>query len=233
MRIRNGKSYFAGFMVEAEHKGVKRAFFTKNFSEEEYTESPYGNMPDTTVIIRVFMAAFAALVVIGYFLHFYLDSSMGFLTIFSIVFCSFLSAFVLSPLWIIAAYGCAGSGWHACEHKIVHVLQKGRPINIDAFKWTGRYHRGCGTNIMIGIGSFCLFILFYPLIRMSPIGSSIILTFCAYYLSYRIVSCLVQIFITTAEPDIGQYEETVRLAEEIREWQLLLDKSTEPNPANA
>jgi uncharacterized protein YqhQ len=230
MKALSGKSSFAGFMIKVKHKGVIKDFFTNNFSQEEYDKNPaIKNMPSSSRILKVLIIMFVSLWTIGNVLHFFLEGGMGILSCLFLALTCLIASHSLTSLGIVAYYDRESRKWHACEHKIAHILKKNKPIDIDAFKRASRFHRNCGTSLMVNVSTLCLFVIFYPLIRLTPFGSSIILAFSAYYLSYVIFSYLIQVFITTGEPDESQYNESIRLAGEIQGWALTIDKFLEPD----
>lgn len=73
-----------------------------------------------------------------------------------------------APIWLASALYEVGplvlflagvrllplSGIHAAEHKVVHAIERGEPLDIDVVRRMPRVHPRCGTNIAVGASLF-------------------------------------------------------------------------------
>lgn len=122
--------------------------------------------------------------------------------------------------------------WHACEHKLIHLLSKalkeesGRSLTIENLKRAGRTHLFCETSnhilfVMVILACYVI-VLLVPAEYSGAVPMMIIylgmiklvsILFVSMFLSL-FVGILAQYFFFTAKPTEEQFEETVRVGKE-------------------
>lgn len=63
---------------------------------------------------------------------------------------SLYSVLIFFPL-ILAFKLLPISGYHAAEHQVVHAIERGEPLTVEAVKRMPRVHPRCGTNIAVAV----------------------------------------------------------------------------------
>jgi hypothetical protein len=102
-------------------------------------------------------------------------------------FAAFLAAMRLMPI----------SGIHAAEHKVVHAIERGEPLELEAVRRMPRVHPRCGTNIAIGASLF-LALAAWKAIEFEPLR--LLVAALLTLILWRPLGNLVQWLVTTRPP---------------------------------
>lgn len=134
--------------------------------------------------------------------------------------------------------------WHACEHKVIRLLDKNLPLTLENLKKMKKEHLWCGTLIRMlilvtmpvyyffgfNIHQFKTFKIFID--RFFNGSVTTILYFCIVvlivFLLCQLASWLFQHFINTIEPTEEQLKEGLRVAEKFK-FKLEEQNKTHPN----
>jgi CBS domain-containing protein len=100
------------------------------------------------------------------------------------------------------------TGYHAAEHQVVHAIEQGDELTLDAVRLKPRVHPRCGTNLMAA------FILFMVLHGGLPPELSW-LAFPVALIAWRIFGSFLQQYITTRVPNEKQLHSGLRAGEEL------------------
>lgn len=133
-----------------------------------------------------------------------------------------------SPIWLASAAYEAGplilflvgvrmlplSGIHAAEHKVVHAIERGEPLEIDVVRRMPRVHPRCGTNIAVGASLF-LGISQSHWIPWADVR--LLAAMLATLFFWRPLGNLVQLLVTTKPPTDAQLRMGIASANELLE----------------
>lgn len=104
------------------------------------------------------------------------------------------------------------SGTHAAEHKVVHALERGEPLELEVVRRMPRVHPRCGTNLAVGAS------LFLGLSGWNWVGDQslrLIVAMLATLVMWRPLGNLVQSLITTKPPTDRQLMSGIRAGKEL------------------
>lgn len=121
----------------------------------------------------------------------------------------FLASLRLMPL----------SGIHAAEHKVVHALERGEPLDLESVRRMPRIHPRCGTNIAVGFALFMILSTtpWTPDPSLRTLAAAIMTLFL-----WRPVGNMFQKYITTRPPTDQQIGMGIRAGKELVEAYLRL-----------
>ena len=112
--------------------------------------------------------------------------------------------------------------WHACEHKVVHLLNKELDLTMENLKRMSRLHPYCGTQwasllMLILMGEYSLLVF----TRMSfENGLLLLVIFVLLYLFYLVSGCRIIIlplqYLSTREPTEEKLREALLVAQEFK-----------------
>ncbi|MFQ3586401.1 MAG: DUF1385 domain-containing protein [Fimbriimonadaceae bacterium] len=109
------------------------------------------------------------------------------------------------------------SGIHAAEHKVVHALERGEPLEVEAVRRMPRIHPRCGTNVAVGLS------LFMVLSNTPWVADPSLRTLAAAIVTlflWRPLGNLFQKYITTRPPTDHQIGLGIRAGKELVETYL-------------
>lgn len=125
--------------------------------------------------------------------------------------------------------------WHACEHKLVNLINNKKELTLDSLREASVYASGCGSQVCIftGILGFmiCCLVVIIPPVRLTIWLIFWVLCFADTLLLMKFfhltpILRLFQVTFLTKEPLPQQYEETLVCALKIHQWRECL----EPDP---
>lgn len=139
-------------------------------------------------------------------------------------FCLSMILLVILDLCIYGAFACfldkEFRRWHACEHKVIHLINKTPDLTLENLRKMKRLHGNCGS-------------LLFALITLTLLGEYLLLTLTggiinylwdivcivclAGFLSFFGLGLLSQYLLFTAEPTEEQLKEALRVAKEFVE----------------
>lgn len=131
-----------------------------------------------------------------------------------------------SPAWIASAVYEVGplvlflaavrllplSGIHAAEHKVVHAIERGEPLEIDVVRRMPRVHPRCGTNLAVGASLF-LGISQSQWIPWADVRLLVAMIITLFF--WRPLGNLVQLLVTTKPPTDAQLRMGIAAANEL------------------
>lgn len=100
------------------------------------------------------------------------------------------------------------TGYHAAEHQVVHAIEQGDELTLEAVRAKPRVHPRCGTNLMAA------FILFMVLHGGLPPELSW-LAFPVALIAWRMFGTVLQQYVTTRAPNERQLQSGLRAGEEL------------------
>ncbi|HRK23140.1 MAG TPA: DUF1385 domain-containing protein, partial [Fimbriimonadaceae bacterium] len=104
------------------------------------------------------------------------------------------------------------SGTHAAEHKVVHALERGEPLELEVVRRMPRVHPRCGTNLAVGAS------LFLGLAGWQAIADPqlrLLLAAMVTLFVWRPLGNLVQLAVTTKPPTDRQLLGAIRSGEDL------------------
>lgn len=170
-----------------------------------------------------FFFAFSCLLIIA---HFWIIKGENLIVNLFSVICLIVVALIISRLGQRVLESLLGYKkifqWHACEHKVIHLINKNLPITFENLRKMKRISLECGTFIFTLGCSVAM--LFYLAFNQSQIvrytGQQVFYWIFAILLIMSVIfflpSIIFQYFISTAEPTEEQLEETLRVAKEFK-----------------
>ena len=93
------------------------------------------------------------------------------------------------------------AGTHAAEHKVVHALENGEPLELEVVQRMPRVHPRCGTNIAVAIGIF-ISLASFKWIDVEQIRLVVALLVTVFV--WRPIGHFMQFFVTTKTPSDRQ-----------------------------
>lgn len=104
------------------------------------------------------------------------------------------------------------SGIHAAEHKVVHAIERGEPIELDIVRRMPRVHPRCGTNIAVGASLF----LGISQGQWAPWADvRLLVALLATLFLWRPLGNLAQLLVTTRPPSDAQLRMGIASANEL------------------
>jgi CBS domain-containing protein len=113
------------------------------------------------------------------------------------------------------------AGYHAAEHQVVHAVERGEPLLVDAVRAMPRVHPRCGTNLVAGLTLFGFLVSalgalagrFAP--ALEPLGWA--LAGVAALSAWRTAGAWLQQHVTTRPASDAQIRSGIRAAREVLE----------------
>jgi len=103
---------------------------------------------------------------------------------------------------------------HGAEHKVVHAIERGEPLTLEAARRMPRVHPRCGTNLAVGATLFIVLVnLSWP--HVQELGALLALS--ATLMLWRPVGAVFQQYLTTSEPTNRQLEAALAVGRELVE----------------
>lgn len=103
---------------------------------------------------------------------------------------------------------------HGAEHKVVHAIERGEPLTLEAARRMPRVHPRCGTNLAVGATLFVVLVnLSWP--RIQELGA--LFAMLATLMLWRPVGAVFQQYVTTSEPTDRQLESALQVGRELVE----------------
>lgn len=103
---------------------------------------------------------------------------------------------------------------HGAEHKVVHAIERGEPLTLEAARRMPRVHPRCGTNLAVGAMLFIVLVnLSWP--HVQELGALFALL--ATLMLWRPVGAVFQHYLTTSEPTDRQLEAALAVGRELVE----------------
>lgn len=103
---------------------------------------------------------------------------------------------------------------HGAEHKVVHAIERGEPLTLEAARRMPRVHPRCGTNLAVGATLFIVLVnLSWP--HVQELGA--LLAMLATLMLWRPVGAVFQQYLTTSEPTDRQLESALDVGRELVE----------------
>lgn len=106
------------------------------------------------------------------------------------------------------------SGTHAAEHKTVHAMERGEPLEIEVVRRMPRVHPRCGTNLAVGISLF-LGLAGWKWIEEEQIRLLVAAVVTMFV--WRPFGSLIQQYVTTRPPNDRQLMSGIRAGKELVE----------------
>ncbi len=113
------------------------------------------------------------------------------------------------------------AGYHAAEHQVVHAVERGEPLLVEAVRAMPRVHPRCGTNIVAAV---FLATTVYTALAFLPGGLNTLLAGMAAFLYWRSLGSWLQQYVTTRPATDKQIESAISAAR-----QVLLRHSASPD----
>jgi uncharacterized protein YqhQ len=104
------------------------------------------------------------------------------------------------------------AGIHGAEHKVVHAIERGEPLELTAVRRMPRVHPRCGTNLAVGVS------LFLTLATLQWTTSETLRALAAAFatlLLWKPLGNVVQFLITTSNPSDKQLSSAIRVGEQL------------------
>lgn len=103
---------------------------------------------------------------------------------------------------------------HGAEHKVVHAIERGEPLTLEAARRMPRVHPRCGTNLAVGATLFIVLVnLTWP--HIQELGA--LLAMLATLMFWRPLGAVFQQYLTTSEPTDRQLEAALQVGRELVE----------------
>lgn len=103
---------------------------------------------------------------------------------------------------------------HGAEHKVVHAIERGEPLTLEAARRMPRVHPRCGTNLAVGATLFIVLVnLTWP--HVQELGA--LLAMLATLMLWRPIGAVFQKYLTTSEPTDRQLEAALQVGRELVE----------------
>lgn len=115
-------------------------------------------------------------------------------------------------LFLVAMRLIPLSGTHAAEHKVVHALERGEPLELEVVKRMPRVHPRCGTNIAVGASLF-LGLAGWDFIADQQLR--LVVSLLVTMIFWRPLGGLVQHWVTTKPPSDRQLLGGIRSGQEL------------------
>jgi len=136
-----------------------------------------------------------------------------------------VSVFMLLLFFLLLRFMPPLSGYHAAEHKVVHLIEKGKELTIENMEEESSIHPRCGTNIaslliliyaVVGSVSFLFYIPYLKGLH-SAIVFIITLLSIIVIANWQKVGHWLQKYVTTAPPSKKQMQNGIDSANELLE----------------
>lgn len=137
--------------------------------------------------------------------------SLGFLRAFDFV---FQFAILLLPviLFLLGMRLLPIAGVHAAEHKVVHAIERGEPLEPDVVDSMPRVHPRCGTNLVMAM---LLFFVFMSIPMAVPGAIQALMAAIFTLMFFRPLGTFAQQYFTTKNPSRKQIEMGIRAGNEL------------------
>ncbi len=104
------------------------------------------------------------------------------------------------------------AGYHAAEHQVVHAIERGEPLLVEAVRAMPRVHPRCGTNIVAAV--FLAMTVFTALAAL-PGGLNFLIAGLAALIYWRSLGSWLQQYVTTRPASDRQIESAIFAAREV------------------
>jgi CBS domain-containing protein len=121
------------------------------------------------------------------------------------------SIFGILPLLLALRFSPI-AGYHAAEHQVVHAIERGEPLLVEAVRSMPRVHPRCGTNIVAAV--FLAMTVFTALVAL-PGGLNLLAAGLATLLYWRNLGAWLQQHVTTRPASDRQLESAIAAAREV------------------
>lgn len=125
-----------------------------------------------------------------------------------------LGSLILLPLVMILIRLIPLAGYHAAEHQVVHCVERGELLTVDAVKTMPRVHPRCGTNIATAVVLFsaalCIGVISWKTI-VGDVMPALVLTVAF----WRPMGAFVQQYFTTRPASVRQLRSGIFAAEDL------------------
>ena len=106
------------------------------------------------------------------------------------------------------------AGYHAAEHQVVHAVERGEPMLVEAVRAMPRVHPRCGTNLVAAV---FLATTVYTALAFLPSGLNVLVAGLTAFLYWRTLGSWLQQYVTTRPATDKQIESAIFAARQVME----------------